>query len=196
MARAEVTVRTPTSLTGNGGFTLIELLVVIAIMAVLSAMAVPQMAGAWGSASLRSSARDLLLAARYARDYAVTRRVRTRLVLAAGEGTYHVDAQRVEEGRGPGEFTPLGTTHGRRRKLPAGIRLGPLRVDPRGRSADPAGSTVAVTFEPTGQADAAVIIIADHRQRWTLRIAPSSGRAELLEGEVIQALDDRKDLDE
>ena len=176
---------------------MVELLVVIAIMAVLSAMAVPQMAGAWGSASLRSSARDLLLAARYARDYAVTRRVRTRLVLAAGDGTYHVEAQRVEGGRGSGEFTPLGTTHGRRRKLPAGVRLGPLRVDPRGRSADPAaGGTVTVVFEPTGQADAAVIVLADGRQRWTLRIAPSSGRAELLEGEAVQALDDRKDLDE
>lgn len=166
---------------------------VIVIIGVLGGMALPQLAGAWGSASLRASARDLLLAARYAHDYAVTRRVRCRLVLLPAEARYRIDAEAVDEQGAQAGFAPLTTPQGRARKLGDNVRIEPHSID---NDSDP--SQLQITFEPTGEATAAVIGLTDAplgRTHWTLRIAPSTGRAELLEGRAVQWIDDREDLD-
>lgn len=188
--------RTRTSQTGERGFTLVELVVVVAIIAVLSGMAVTRMAGSWGSTSLRVGARDLALAARYARDYAATRRVRSRLVIAVSEGRYWVEAENRGTDRARSGFERLGTSVGRARTLGAGTKFGAVRVEPRADAGAPGEpGRVTIVFEPTGEADAAAIVLTDGSRHWTLRVAPSSGRAELVEGEASQTVDDRKDLD-
>ena len=94
-------------------------------------------------------------------------------------------------------FSKLTTAQGRTRKLPEGVKFGTFRVQPRAEGkSDPDAAAPFIGFEPTGEADTAVIGLTDGRSHWTLRIAPSTGRAELTEGRVEQPIDDRKDLDQ
>ena len=60
-------------------------MIVLAIIAVLAGMIVPQMAGSIGSVRLRESARDLLVKARSARNFAVTRRRPCRIIIDPDE---------------------------------------------------------------------------------------------------------------
>lgn len=176
------------------GFTIVELVVVIVIIAVLSGMTVPQLAGSWGSASLRSAARDLLVTAQFARHYAATHRTRCRLVLHPTDGRYVLEAESDKE-TAEGGFEPVQSHAAKPGQLPSNVRFETLRILPRAGESRSDPQSSAVFFEPNGQADTAVIAITDGRRFWTLRVAPTTARVELLEGKIMETADDRRDLD-
>ena len=174
-------------------FTLVELIVVIALIAILTAAVMSPLAGSWGTANLRESARGVLLAAQYARGYAATRQVRCRLAFDVKDNRYVIEQEADPHGQ-PGRFTPVQADLTRPRSLGKGVKFGRLRIEPR--DAEPAGATPqAVTFEPTGQANAAVIEITGDTGTWSVRIAPNTGRADLVEGADVPPPFTRVDLD-
>ena len=174
-------------------FTLVELIVVIALIAILTAAVVSPLAGSWGTANLRESARGVLLSAQYARGYAATRQVRCRLTLDVKNHRYVVEQEADPHGQ-PGQFTPVQADLTRPRSLGPGVKFGRLRIE--SRDAEPASAMPqAVTFEPTGQANAAVIEITDDTRTWSVRIAPHTGRADLREGADVPEPFARVDLD-
>ena len=176
--------------------TLVELLVVIVLMAVLATMALPRLAGASGAAQLRTAARQLLTTSRYARDYAVTHRTICRLVLDAKEGRYELLCQSDPQNT-PDEFRPLRWGIGKAEGLSLPIRFEEIRIEPRNRGD---GRTPRkgryIQFDPGGQADAAVLMLTDGRQAYSLLVAPHTGRVWLEDGHARQLPNDRKDLDE
>lgn len=167
----------------------------VVIVAVVAGMTIPRLAGSWGATNLRNSAGDLLAAARYAHDYAVTRRTRCRLVLDPQEGRYGIEAESTDPAT-PGQFTAVRDAAMRPRSLGRDVRFGLVRIEPRsGDDFAAEGAGNAIAFEPTGEADAAVIELTNGSASWTLRIAPNTGRMELVQGRVTEGLNDRRDLD-
>jgi type II secretion system protein H len=180
----------PTWSTGSRGFTLVELVVVVAVIAVLATMTIPGMTGATGSASLRAPARDLLVAARYARDHAATRCRECRLQIDTGEGRFALAV--ADDPNRPGEFRALPSVVVKPRVLPGGIRFGRVRVR---RLVEDGESGDAITFRPDGRCDAAVVKITDGRRTCSLVIDADTGRPSLVEGTVAEMVDERIDLD-
>jgi hypothetical protein len=157
-------------------------------------MVVPRLHSATGSAQLRTSAARLLVAARYARDLAVTHRCACLLVIDSDEQCYGLLCQVDPEHR-PGEFRPFRTGIGKSERLGGQLRFGKVWIDRcgpdgLGRHAD------GITFTPTGGADAAVIQITDGRRTVSIVVAPNTAQVKLVEGAVAELPNDRVDLDE
>ena len=185
-----------TSSTGDGdGFTLVETIIVIVLVAVLATMAIPRLSGATGAGRLRESARRLAVTARYARDFAVTRRSNCRLVIDATEHRYALTFQSDPQHR-PNEFLPMRTGIGKGERLTEPLRFEKVWIVERARPVLTTSRTDCITFDAMGQADPAVVAITDGRCTYSMLVAPSSGKTRLVEGPVDELPNDRQDLDE
>jgi hypothetical protein len=78
--------------------------------------------------------------------------------------------------------------------LGKGVRFSPPRIESaRPVQAEEADSVVQ--FEPSGQADAAVLEVTDGNVCYSVIVVPESGRAILVWGKVQELPNDRQDLD-
>ena len=173
-----------------------ELTVVLMIIAVTATLIVPQTLGSMTSARLRESGQGLLVAARYAHDFATTRRRVCRLVVDARNHTHHLEYQSDPQGK-PFEFTSMTGGPIKSTRLGKGVEFTLVRIDSSRRTQfEGEDSGDVITFEPTGGADAAVVQISDGRRTHSLLIEQGSGRAKLVGRAVDQPPNDRGDLDE
>ena len=172
-------------------FTLVELVVVIVIVAVLATMAVPRLSGRLSSSQLRASAQAFLMTVRYARDFAATRRRVCRLAMDRESQRYGLQYQKDPEHR-PGLFVPIRSGVGKAGALQDGIRFARIWIEPAGRRERTAD---CVTFETSGEADAAIVEITDGKRTMSVVLVPSSGRALLVDGIADERPNDRRDLD-
>ena len=189
-----VRVKTRTLATGNRGFTLVEIIVVVVIISVLATMIVPGMYAGRSLAQLRGSARQLLVAAQYGRDFATTRRCKCRLMIDLDKQQYALAFQQDPQ-RNPSEFVRLSTALGRVQRLADGLRFGQVRIEPREGYDQPPERIDYITFEPSGQADSAVLEITNGEQTYSVLIVPYTGYAKLIEGTTSELPNDRLDLD-
>ena len=131
------------------GVTLFELLIVLSIMAIVAAMVVPVFGAGVSSSEMKSAARQVAAALRFARSDAVATRKETRVVLDLERRTFQVDrdprlhalpkqlemklftAQRdiVDEKVGAIRFYPDGGSNGGRVTLAAGERKYEIDID-------------------------------------------------------------------
>lgn len=181
-----------TSKTGNRAFTVVELIVVIAMLSVLAGMTVLRLGGRSRSGRLREASRRLLSTAQYARDFATTRRRACRLIFDPNGG-YSL-AYQVDPHNDPGKYRQISSGLARPEKLTESLRLSKIRVINR-ISRGQETSESFITFEPTGLSDGAIIEITDGRRKFTLLVEPHTGRAKLVDGEVDELPNGRKDLD-
>ncbi|MDY7011371.1 MAG: hypothetical protein SVV80_11570 [Planctomycetota bacterium] len=184
-----------TSITGNRAFTIVELVVVVVVIVVLTTMIMLRMPGATGSARLRASSRRLLVAAQYARDFAVTHRCFCLLVINQNERQYGLMYQEDPEHR-PGELIRLQTGVGKTDRLEDGIRFGNVWIEPSLQRDGISPQRNCITFDPSGRSDAAVVQITGGRRTYSMLVVPGSGRARLVEKAVNELPNDRRDLDE
>ena len=197
-----------TSSTGNSGFTIVELMVVCVIISVLATMTIPRLYGSAGSIRLRESACRLLVTAKYARDFAVTRRRSCRLVFDSDERRYGLLYQKYPQHK-PNEFVPLRGGVGGAERLAESLRFSKVQIERRPRldgplpaemSAGRAGGMVrqrnCITFDPSGQADAAIVEITDGKRAYSTLVAPHTAQARMVAGAVDKTPNDRWDLDE
>ena len=182
----------PTSPTGNSGMTLVELTMVLAIIAVLAGLIVPRLSAHAGGAALREAANGLLHAARYARHHALTRGQACRLVIETRENRYRLETRSQDAGDRQG-FKALRSGPIRATSLPAPVHFDGVRINPRTRIP---GNSYVITFEPTSEADAAVIRISDGGRTYSLLVMPGTGRTELVDRAVDRLPNDREDLDD
>jgi len=146
------------------------------------------------SSKLRGSARQLLVAAQYARDFAATRRCKSRLIIDLDQQQYALAFQ-PDPQHNPSEFVPLATGLGRAQRLAEGLRFARVWIEPRQGHDQPPDQLDYITFEPNGQTDAAVMEITNGQQTYSVLIAPHTGYAKLIEGTSDVLPNDRLDLD-
>ena len=182
-----------TSKTGNSAFTVVELIVVIAILSILTGMTVMRLGGRSRSGRLREASRRLLTAAQYARDFTTTRRRACRLTFDPN-GSYSLWYQ-SDPHNDPGKYSQITSGLARAEKLADPLKLSKIRVVSRSSTDPQATSASFITFHPTGLSDGAIIEITDGRRKFSLLIEPHTGRAKLVEGEVDELPNGRKDLD-
>jgi prepilin-type N-terminal cleavage/methylation domain-containing protein len=174
-----------------GGFTFIELLAVLVIVGILSVLILPRLPSSSDARSLREAARQLLVASRYAHEFALTHRAPCRLVIDPEKGIYHLDYL-VDDGEHAGEYVPLPLDEVKAERLGKGLAFGKIDVEPGGYRQD-VGTTI--TFDPDGQADGAVVEVTNGRGSYWVVITPNTGRAEVSEQAVDGVPSDREDLD-
>ncbi|NJC87980.1 MAG: prepilin-type N-terminal cleavage/methylation domain-containing protein [Desulfuromonas sp.] len=166
-----------TSTAGNSinarGFTLIELCVVLFLIGLFAALLIPRL-DRFGRGDLDASARRLRGTIKYLFNEAALTGREHRLTYDLERGSYR--AMVLQPG---GELVALGGP-GREARLPDGVRFQDLVL--RGQGTFASGE-ITLRIHPTGWLDETIIHLRDDSggQR-TLRIAPLSGAAEIVQG--------------
>lgn len=157
---------------GNGeGFTLLELLVVVVIITVMSALVAPRMFGSMAHMNLKTSAKRVAAALRYARSRAVAEQVTYAAAFDLEKNTLKVSAAAAagdeaaggEEGQGPSPQVY---------SLPAGIALSTSEAfaEQRGDEA------LQIEFYADGNSSGGEVILTDQREkRYIVRVDFISG---------------------
>jgi type II secretion system protein H len=168
------------------GFTLVEIVVVLVIMTVLLTMTVVSLSGGTAGVAARESAAQLLTAMRYARYYAAVHGCQSRVTFKreshSYELTYQPDPDQDEFQAIPGAKNAVLDSH---------VHFASVVIV--SRQTDNQNPDV-ITFDPTGQCDAAQIEVTDDRIVYTVTVSPYAGLIRLHKGAAQEIPNDREDL--
>jgi len=177
-------------------FTLTEVLIVISLIALISGIGGGLYMGTYKRMLVVKAARDILLAAKYARIMAIERQIPYRLQLdTEGRGFFLVtdELNVVTERTEPVivrdlYFKPV--------EFPGDVKIEGIQIAPSSlASASAADEETQIVFSPNGTAQSAIIQIGDGGNRYTVRISAATGKAAMYAGmeDAIEA--DTIDLD-
>lgn len=172
----------------KNGFTLIELVAVAAMIALLFSLGIASYARTFNRWGLEQNARQLYLAARSARLYAVEHQQDCILTLDRENGQFFL----IVEGSGQGEaaVSLISRPWSRKVKLQEHVSFETVKI--AGRYSDVEGGIV---FRPDGTGDNAAIQLGDGKVHYTVMVSGGTGRARLLEGTAEELQADQIDLD-
>ena len=197
------------------GFTLVEMMTVSVLIALLAAGAGGLYVGTYKKRLVEKSARQMLMAAKYARVFAVERKVACKMVFDKAENRFQLCVEMDDETTGQVQVVILSDKYSKPVKLPEGVVFEDINIQSRtadaragadGRSdyeerASDDGQSSEIVFATDGTADNAVITIGDGKRDYTMVVSAGLGRAKIQKGkwqasEAISAAGDSIDLDE
>jgi len=160
------------------GYTLLELMVVLVVIGIMTALIVPELRGAYRSAVLESSAREVLWALRLAHSQAVTTGRSVRFRWDARAHRYLLEVEPPESSSrapkdAPVAFLPLENVPGAAGRLDPEVSIEVRSVMEDDARVGPAG----VEFHADGTADAAELhLTGAGGAHVTLAVTPSTAR--------------------
>jgi len=183
----------------RAGFTLIEILLVVFIVMIASALAVPSFMRAYQGLKLRTAARTVVMAGRYARGAAVLEQKQMALVFYLSSGEIEVVALEPEAGREAREMFLEGRRGGDlwggkpeesdqsgggpsylvksrlRRKLGEGVRIIGVQSEEGGQEYE---GVYWVNYYSNGMSDKYSVELGDeHGRRLVISVDPLTGKA-------------------
>ncbi len=155
--------------TQQRGITLLELMVVAALASILLAVVFPSVRSGLGTLELRSSARRLAAAAKYARDQAIYRQRFFQLEIDTESGMISVmDMDATTETNVTG---PSGPAIRRSFELPATVRIGEILPD----EGDAPSRVRRFLFSPDGGSDPFQVVLENPRRKVQVSTDPLTG---------------------
>ena len=179
------------------GFTIVEMLLVAALIALL--------AGVGGGFSVRTykrllckkSARDLLLAAEYARITAIERQRQCKIKLDMVNNRFWLVIDAFNEESGQTEEVMVRDLYFKPVEFGGDVKFEGVQIDASGLEQESETAEVrTIAFSPTGSSQSAIIQIGDGRNHLTLRILAATGKAKTYVGTAEDVRIGSIDLDE
>jgi prepilin-type N-terminal cleavage/methylation domain-containing protein len=191
------------------GFTLIEILVVIAIIAIIATASSGLYQGTFKNMQLEKAAKEIYLAAKYARLAAVEKQTEFRLAIDKVENKIYVVYERMNPETEELEKTIASNPYTKPVTLPNGVTIQDVKIvrsiqliedNKKGNLKDEDNEDEedfgeVVVFTAYGTADSAVIKIGNERTSYTVSISPATGKVKIVRGETELPMD-IIDLDE
>ncbi len=174
----------------KNGFTLLELLAVAAIIALLFSVSIASYRRTFNRWAVEQNARQLYMAARSARLYAVEHQQDCTLVLDRENRQFFLMVERMDDGAVEEGIGLVSTPWSRKVELQKHVSFETVKI--AGRDEDIEGGIV---FRPDGTADNAAIQLGDGQIHYTVMINGGTSRARLLIGEAEELQTDQIDLD-
>jgi prepilin-type N-terminal cleavage/methylation domain-containing protein len=180
----------------HSGFTIIELMVVVVVIVLLATVMGRYYVGTYKRMLVEKGAKEIMLAAKYARLFAVEKQSRCRLVLDESQQGYCLMSKDVSEYSGEMDEVMIANAYTKPGQLKGEVVFEKVEIASMVRintSAQEGQSIVA--FRPDGTADKAVIQVGDGRNHYTVYISPATGKAEVKFGIANESGIDIVDLD-
>lgn len=179
------------------GFTIVEMLLVIMLIVLLAGIGGGIYTGTYKHMLVKTSARNFLLAAKYARIIAIERQSRCRLQVDTAGNRFWLVVDEFNEQTGTTDqlivqdplFKP--TTFG------GDVKFEKIQIRlPKSKEVLNRRSLQSVVFAPNGTAPSAVIQIGDEKNHYTVTISAATGKARIFMGTAENAKSDTVDLDD
>jgi prepilin-type N-terminal cleavage/methylation domain-containing protein len=166
----------------KGGFTVIELLAVIVLIGILASIGSGVYVGAYKRMLVRKSARDFLLAAKYARVLAIEQQSRCVLELEQRRFALYMDVP--DEKSGETQKMEVIDSYFRPVELEGEVQFEAVKILPSGNSQiESEGDQTSIVFSADGSCNAALIKIGDGKNCYTIVVAAATGKVKMYEEE-------------
>jgi prepilin-type N-terminal cleavage/methylation domain-containing protein len=167
----------------RSGFTLIEIILVVLIIGLTTAFAIPSFVRSYQGAKLRTSARSVVMAHRYARSVAVLQQKRVQIYFYLDQGKIEVVSLAPDEPASqPSPFPDeeaesLAVREELRKSLEDGVRILEFELEKEGQENQ---DSSWVNYHPNGMSDEYAIRLIDGQDKTLMiRIDPLSGKAKV-----------------
>jgi len=197
------------------GFTLIEIMTVSVLIALLAAGTGGLYITTYKKRLVEKTARQMLMAAKYARMFAIERKLACKMVFDKAESQFQLCVEMDDETTGEGLIVVLKDKYSKPVKLPEGVVFKEINIQSRTvdrrtedvtrsdylMDATDVGQSEEIVFAIDGTADNSVVTIGDDKRNYTMVVSAGLGRAKIQKGEwqqseTISAAGDSIDLDE
>lgn len=172
----------------KSGFTLLELIAVTALIALLFSVGIASYARTFKRWAVEQNARQLYMAARAARLYAVEHQQPCTLALDQENRQFFLaaDASNTQQE----SLSLVSTPWSRKVALAEPVSFEAISI--AGQQEDFTGG---INFRPDGTGDNAIIQLGNGSVHYTVMVSGQTGRAKLLEGKAEDLQSDQIDLD-
>ena len=174
----------------KNGFTLLEVLAVAVLIALLFSVGIASYGRTFNRWAVEQNARQLYMAAKSARLYAVEYQQDCTLVLDRENGQFFLMTNGLNDDAADEEIMLVSNPWSRKVVLQNHVSFEAVKI--AGRDEDIEGGVV---FRPDGTADNAAIQLGDGKVHYTVMVNGGTSRAHLLEGEAEELQTDQIDLD-
>jgi len=178
------------------GFTVTELLMVIVLIALIGSVGGGLYAGTYKKMLVEKAARDIVLAAKYARIMAIEKQKPYRMEFDGVNNGFRLTSGSTGEQTEAVEQVIVRDLYFRPVKFGGDVKFEDIQILPLA-SQTQADSTeqMAITFQPNGTAQFAVIQVGDGKTHYTVSFSPATGKAEMSLGTAENAKISTVDLD-
>jgi prepilin-type N-terminal cleavage/methylation domain-containing protein len=178
----------------GGGFTIIELMLVISIIALMAGATGAMYFGTHKRMLVEKAARDILLAARYARLVAVEKQTKCKLMLDETNNSFFLTIPPLDSQPDAGE-TVITDQYSKPRQFAGDVKFEEARITSTTRSGS-TGPEAMIVFRPNGTADSAVLQIGDGKNHYTVYIMAATGKGRVQFGRATETGLEVLDLDD
>ena len=177
------------------GFTLVELLLVVVIIVLL--------AGTGGSFYFRTykrmlvekAAKEVVLAAKYARVLAIEKGLRCRLILDETDKKFCLTIKDKNSRDDEKKESMITDQYSRPREFGGDVRFEEVKITSAGQGDEITEEERVIVFRPDGTADTAILQIGDSKNHYTVYIMAATGKAHVKFGEAGELPMEIIDLD-
>lgn len=177
----------------KSGFTLIEVLVVITLIALIAGVGGGFHIGTYKRMLVEKAARDLFLAAKYARIMAIEKQKSCRLELETTNGGFFLAYDEFNEESGKTEQTIVRDMYSKPVEFTGAVKIEDIQITSIGL--EETEDKTEIVFLPNGTAQSAVIQIGDGENHYTVSIYAATGKAAVQTGTVEEVEIKTVDLD-
>jgi prepilin-type N-terminal cleavage/methylation domain-containing protein len=177
----------------GGGFTIIELLLVVSIIALMAGASGAMYFGTYKRMLVEKAAREVLLAAKYARVIAIEKQTRCKLLLDNTNNRYLLTVPGAGS-QADGADNVITDQYAKPRQFAGDVKFEEIQITSRALASDGAAEDVVV-FRPNGTADMTVLQIGDGKNHCTVYISAATGKGRIESGEAMETGLEVLDLD-
>ena len=173
-----------------------EVLVVVALIGLLASASGNAVYSTYKRYLVEKAARQLYLSARYARLFAVERRMYCRLVLDKANRRFFLTAQRPDVPAEEGAMRIIVSSYAKPTELSGGVEFERISVlSTYEAPVEGVKDATVITFCPDGTADMSAVQIGDGQSHFAVYVLAATGKATVQFGEAAEAPVEVVDLD-